>query len=164
MTKKHRRLGQLRIVLTVLQAISIILFIFFLITIYSAYNFITESHLYEKKMIRIDEIHSGGGSSGETVILSGHGELWGEPKAFLLRRGSVLRDTVKIGDVIPVWAIKRKELVTVREVNQDQFPKEKYQKRIVNYIIFGIIPIILLWVFRYRVHKKIKQLEKNNKQ
>ncbi|WP_157594966.1 hypothetical protein [Psychroflexus tropicus] len=34
-------------------------------------------------MIKIDTIHSGGGRSGETATYSGHGELWGEPKAFL---------------------------------------------------------------------------------
>jgi uncharacterized membrane protein len=164
MTKKQRRLGQLRIVLTLLQAVSVVLFIFFFITIYSAFNFINESEFYEKKMIKIDTIHSGGGRSGETEIYSGRGQLWDESKAFLIRRGSVLRDTFNIGDVIPVWAIKGKELVQVRDLNQDKFPKEKYQRRIVNYIVFGIIPIILLWVFRYYVHKKVKQLEKQNKQ
>ena len=164
MTKKQRRLGQLRIVLTILQAVSVIFFIFFLITIRSANSFVKDSKLFEKKMIRIDTVHTGGGRSGETKTYSGHGELWGEPKAFLIRVGSKLRDTVNVGDIIPVWARKGKNLVLVRDIERDQFPKEKYQRRIVNYIVFGIIPIILLWVFRYYVHKKVKQLEKQNKQ
>jgi len=164
MNKKQRRLGQLRIVLTLLQAVSVIFFIFFLITIRSANSFVQDSKLFEKKLIRIDTIHSGGGRSAETATYSGHGELWGESKAFLIKVGSKLRDTVNVGDVIPVWARKGKNLVLIREVNQHKFPKEKYQKRIVNYIVFGIIPIILLWIFRYYVHKKVKQLEKQNKQ
>lgn len=163
MSKKIERLFKLKLVLAFMQVLSIIGFIFCIIMIRSNLSFIKDAKFYIAEMMVVDSLHCTGGKRPENCSRFAEGIIKNEKKIVLLSLNSSYRKEVSKKDTLPVWNKKGKRQVIIRNEKDKFFPTKKYKKSNFKIISMGIFPIILLWIFKYKISKKIKQLKNETK-
>lgn len=130
-----------------------------LIWIWSNINTIRESDQYQKAVLVVDSLYTSGKGTGSSKTKFAVGFINNERKSVLLQSRTILRDTIVLGDSLLVWNIKGKGSILLRDKSEFKFDKNRYKYSNLKIILFGFIPIILLWVFRYLVSKKLSSIE-----
>ena len=156
---KLEKLHKIKTGISFLQFISVFVLMFLIVLIYafSLYVYYSDSYEKEKLIVYRLDISENNDGPGDRFDAYGNTET-GKNKKYIVDKA--LRKKIRTGDTIPVWSTKYRRDVILRKYNEESFPKKRYYLYILNTFIFGIFPIIFIWLYKIRINKQIKKLEK----
>lgn len=158
-----KKLHKIKTGLSLLQFISVFVLMFLIVLIYAFSIYIYYSDSYKKENLivsRLDIRENLGGSGDGNFDAYGSTET-GKNKQYIVDKA--LRKKIRTGDTLPVWSSKYRRDVVLRKYNEESFPKKRYYLYILNTFIFGVFPIILIWLYKIKINKQIKKLENEKK-
>ena len=135
---------------------------FLIVLIYAFSRYVYYSDSYEKEKLIVSRLYISEDPIGPGDQYDAYGNTeTGKNKQYMA--DEVLIKKIRIGDTIPVWSSKYKRYVILRKYNEESFPKKRYYLYILNTFIFGIFPIIFIWLYKIKINKQIKKLENEKK-
>jgi hypothetical protein len=151
-----KKLDKIKTGISFLQFISVFVLMFLIVLIYAFSRYVYYSDSYKKENLIVYRLDIG-------ITVSGPGANWfdaygstetGKNKVYNVV-DKTMQKNIHVGDTVPVWSSKYRRDVILRKDNEENFPKKRYYLYILNTVIFGIFPIILIWLYKIKINKQI---------
>ena len=147
----------IKAILIVLQIISIWLIFWYGIRFYSNYNLLQIADKLEPNVLIVDSFITTSANSSNSQDGFAIGYINNEKKYYLLNRNVRERKNIIVGDTLLVWSAENKTGVKLRSPGEREFNKKKYIKQNKNFIIYVFFPIIIFWILKIYIIRKINK-------